>query len=85
MNKPVITDQTLLSLPDCASLTEKGGCTKLKTDRCLGIKCSFFTASKNSFDTNSWKKRLSSLPEDAQNKISKKYYNGSRPWKGGGL
>ena len=30
-----------------------------------------------------WAERLNSLPEEKQSEISKKYYGGSMPWKGG--
>ncbi len=32
-------------------------------------------------ETEKWMERLSSLPKDTQQKISKKYYGGSMPWK----
>lgn len=69
-------------LPDCIYLSEKGRCLHLKTEKCMGERCSFLTT-RGSAETATiiWAKRLNSLPESKQLVIAKKYYNGAMPWK----
>lgn len=82
-------NEELLRLPDCASLTEKGGCTRLNIPRCMGEGCSFMSIGRADEKTNGdlWRRRLTGLPEEQQIRISKKYYGGAMPWKqnGGGM
>ena len=74
----------LLSLPDCISLSENGGCSLLKLKICQGINCPFMR-SKNELKniTRYWEARLSSLDEEKQERISRMYYGGKMPWLGG--
>ena len=74
----------LLSLPDCISLSENGGCSLLKLKICQGINCPFMR-SKNELKniTRYWEARLSSLGEEKQERISRMYYGGKMPWLGG--
>jgi hypothetical protein len=67
----------LISLPDCAGLRENGKCGWLNTDACIGEQCSFNCKNSSLEKAN---KRLSSLDENAQARISRKYYGGCRPW-----
>lgn len=70
------------NLPDCIHLNERGKCRFLKTENCLGDKCSFaITVQKIAEKETLCAERLCSLPEDKQVKISKKYYSGKMPWK----
>ncbi|HPU59280.1 MAG TPA: hypothetical protein PLG48_07205, partial [Candidatus Avimonas sp.] len=64
----------LLSLPDCISLSENGGCSLLKLKICQGINCPFMR-SKNELKniTRYWEARLSSLDEEKQERISRMY------------
>ncbi|MGN1089370.1 MAG: hypothetical protein ACI4Q6_03115 [Huintestinicola sp.] len=66
---------------DCDALTEKGGCTRLNVTVCIGEKCSFCTSASRLSSSEISSRRLSSLPEDEQKRISKKYYGGLMPWK----
>lgn len=77
----VIPDNTILRMPDCDALTEKGGCTRLNVTVCIGEKCSFCTSAGRLSSSEISSRRLSSLPEDEQKRISKKYYGGLMPWK----
>lgn len=78
-------DKSMLSLPDCEALNERGGCTKLNISHCIGSKCSFAN-SKDQSDksTENWCRRLCELPQSKQEQISKKYYGGAMPWKKNG-
>lgn len=67
----------LISLPDCAGLLENGKCSWLNTDACIGKQCSFYLESSSRQKAN---KRLCSLDEKDQARISRKYYGGFRPW-----
>ena len=73
--------KTMLDLPDCVSLSEKGGCGLLRISKCQGINCNF---KKSKIDTQMeqayWMLRLSSLDIDKQIRISKIYYDGKMPW-----
>ncbi len=71
-------------LPDCIHLNERGKCRFLKTENCLGSKCSFATTRQNIAEKEMLcAERLCSLPAEKQIKISKKYYDGKMPWKKG--
>lgn len=71
-------------LPDCIHLNERGKCRFLKTENCLGKKCSFATTVQNIAEKQTvCAERLCSLPEEKQIKISNKYYSGKMPWKKG--
>jgi hypothetical protein len=63
-----------LELPDCKGLLENGKCRYLNVPNCLGKNCSYRQSRKKVFA------RLRSLDEKQQEHISKKYYNGARPW-----
>ena len=70
-----------LSLPECSLLTEKGGCELMGLKRCTGKECKFAkTIGTQKVSEDLWRKRMLSLSEEEQNKISRKYYGGSRPW-----
>ncbi|NLL38758.1 MAG: hypothetical protein GX254_04110 [Clostridiales bacterium] len=70
-------DFELISLPDCAGLRENGKCSWLNTDACIGEQCSFYRRKSSRERAN---RRLCSLDESVQARISKKYYGGYRPW-----
>lgn len=72
-----LCDDEILELPDCVSLTEKGGCTRLNISRCLGAKCTFMNHSGDIGSSDAWKRRLTNLSEEEQLKISRKYYGGA--------
>lgn len=81
MEKTAEKDNMLI-LPDCSALNEKGGCTLLNIKRCKGYSCRFVHSTEDEKRAAlSWSRRLSSLSTEEQQKISKKYYNGSMPWK----
>lgn len=68
---------------DCVSLRRNDSCHGL-LGRCEQTQsCRFY---KNEADDKlskiKWAKRLSSLSEAKQNRISRKYYSGARPWEG---
>lgn len=67
----------LLELPDCGGLLENGKCRWLSVSYCIGAKCSYY---KKTNDTEKARTRLQSLDEKMQERISRKYYGGSRPW-----
>lgn len=72
----------MLALPDCSALNEKGGCSMLNIKRCKGHSCRFAHSTEDEKRAViSWRRRLSALSPEEQQKISKKYYNGSMPWK----
>lgn len=72
----------LLDLPDCSSLTEKGGCSLLNINHCTGQGCRFIhTTEDEKRAVTHWRNRLLALSNDEQTKIAKKYYGGSMPWK----
>lgn len=72
----------MLDLPDCISLSERGGCNLLRIDKCQGNGCSFRKSIKDSILAEKLcKLRLSGLDEDEQIKISAIYYSGKMPWK----
>ena len=75
-------------LPDCISLTETGRCRQLETKQCAGKKCPFMKTrlTCQEQETKVYQ-RLTSLDEEMQERISVKYYHGTRPWQsrqGGG-
>ena len=71
----------LLTLPDCLFLQENGKCSRLDRNFCVGERCSFLTSRLQTGDEKSkWASRLSSLSEQKQNEIAKKYYGGAKPW-----
>ena len=73
----------LLKLPDCVFLQENGRCSRLNRNFCTGEGCSFLTSQLKSNEVKSkWATRLSTLSEQQQNRIAKKYYGGTKPWKG---
>jgi hypothetical protein len=67
----------LLKLPDCAGLLENGKCRWLNVTACSGAKCSY---SHGISGLSKAQLRLRSLNEETQERISQKYYGGSRPW-----
>ncbi len=67
----------LMQLPDCDGLLENGKCKFLDVPACRGKDCSF-SHKKDSFEKVYARLRL--LSEEKQEHISKKYYNGDRPW-----
>lgn len=75
------SSKEFFELPDCAALTENGGCSKLDTPHCLGRNCTFLNQSEETEAFDAWKRRLTALPEEQQHRISKKYYGGSMPWR----
>ncbi len=76
-----LSGKDMLDMPDCVSLTEKGGCTRLSIVQCIGEKCSFACSDNDTEAKNRWQERLCLLPEEEQIKISRKYYGGAMPWK----
>ena len=74
-------DITMLDLPDCISLSERGGCGLLNISKCQGKGCTF---KKNRLDSQNaqsrWMIRLSSLDIDDQIRISRLYYDGKMSW-----
>lgn len=69
-------------LPDCCSLTEKGGCKLLNISRCTGRSCQFaHSTDDEKRAAMNWRKRLCALSSEEQQRIAKKYYGGSMPWK----
>jgi hypothetical protein len=68
------SDLELLKLPDCNGLLENGRCRYMDVPVCLGKNCTFKKSRRQAFE------RLRSLDEASQAHISKKYYNGHRPW-----
>ncbi len=70
-----------LDLPDCVCLSETGQCSLLKISFCQGNTCSFkLTQEEKGAAERKVGKRLSSLDEETQEKIARKYYKGRRPW-----
>ena len=69
--------QELLSCPDCEGLGENGRCKWLRVSACIGESCGY--CRKKGAEESTWT-RLRGLDEEAQAHISKKYYNGTRPW-----
>lgn len=67
----------LLDLPDCDGLLENGQCDCLEVPACLGYECSFIHKTDNMEKVYA---RLRVLPEERQEHISQKYYQGVRPW-----
>ncbi len=68
----------LLKLPDCGGLLENGKCKWLNVPACTGAGCSYYR--KMGSEQRAYT-RLRTLDEKAQERISKKYYNGTRPWR----
>lgn len=82
MDKAKTSAVDMQILPDCMALTENGGCSLLKNNQCSGAGCCFVhTAEDNISAAAHWKKRLLSLSDEEQTKISKKYYGGLMPWR----
>lgn len=67
----------MLKLPDCGGLTESGKCRWLNISACAGIDCAYYGKAGSQ---ELAKKRLRSLDEEKQERISQKYYRGARPW-----
>ncbi|HBT63901.1 MAG TPA: hypothetical protein DEB10_04465 [Ruminococcaceae bacterium] len=74
-------DLFLLSLPDCVSLSEKGGCIFLRISKCRGKGCSFMK-SRNELKEGQTRcmHRIANLSLDEQMRISRMYYGGKMPW-----
>lgn len=71
------------SICDCVSLREDGSCRGLVVDCQWHEGCSFYKDEMlDELSKARWAKRLSSLSEAKQNRISRKYYSGARPWEG---
>lgn len=68
-------------LPDCVALTETGRCRQLETKQCVGENCPFLKNRQSCHEQEvRVYKRLASLDEETQQRISVKYYHGTRPW-----
>ena len=69
------------SLPDCAHLTQRLGCSRLALAQCAGEGCPFFQ-SPEEYDRSlrRCRERLCTLSEETQRHIAAKYYWGKRVW-----
>ena len=66
---------------DCFWATDTGRCRQMETRRCTGNDCPFMkTREACQEHENKVYLRLASLDEATQERISQKYYNGTRPW-----
>lgn len=73
------SDQTTT---ECIWLAEGSICELMKSCRCRGAECSFRrTAAQDRKATAAWQSRISSLSDEQQRRIAKKYYGGNMPWK----
>jgi hypothetical protein len=72
-----LSNPELLKLPDCGGLLENGKCKWLNVSACTGAKCSYHRKMNS---LSKARERLRSLDEASQERISQKYYGGSRPW-----
>ncbi len=74
---------TLLDLPDCRYLDERGRCRIWVSGTCAGDGCAFQQAAgrEQTGRQTRWAARLCALPPAQQQEIAKKYYHGSMPWK----
>lgn len=67
---------------ECIWLTDGSVCELMKSCRCHGENCGFRrTVLQNQKSLAEWQSRISSLSEEQQNKIARKYYGGNMPWK----
>jgi hypothetical protein len=72
----------ILTLPDCAFLSDNATCIRLNITGCQGKDCTFFQSTEDHVKSRTrWKLHLLSLDEAQQKKIAKKYYCGTMPWK----
>ncbi|MDD2300537.1 MAG: hypothetical protein PHU69_13000 [Fermentimonas sp.] len=70
-----------LDLPNCINLSKNGHYSILKISCCQGDTCSFkLTQEEKDAAACKVKEKLSSLDEETQEKIARKYYNDRRPW-----
>ncbi|MGN0643037.1 MAG: hypothetical protein ACI4JJ_07805 [Huintestinicola sp.] len=74
-----------LKYPDCVYLSEKYSCAVLNLSVCKSCKgehCGFCRSSEKLSDERiRWLRRMNSLSEQEQQKISACYYQGAMPWK----
>ena len=76
-----ISNLELIDFPDCTNLTEYCKCKGLNFFRCEGKDCVFLKSIEQQEDSiKQVYRRLASLDETTQQKISDKCYNGKRPW-----
>lgn len=67
---------------ECIWLADDAICELMKSCRCRGGTCSFRkTAAQSKQSDRKWRSRMSSLPDEQQSEIAKKYYGGNMPWK----
>ena len=67
--------------PDCFWVTDTGRCRQLENRLCMGPDCPFMKTKETcQAQENKVYERLATLDEETQARISKKYYNGTRPW-----
>lgn len=75
------SNMELINYPDCTNLKENGKCICLNVLRCDTKGCAFMkTRKRQEADIKRTYIRLTSLDETTQDRISKKYYCGKRPW-----
>ena len=71
----------LLNCPDCLALSENGKCFWLSLEQCKGQNCPFMKTEESMHSSAVHaQNRLKALDEKTQERISKKYYGGKRPW-----
>lgn len=71
----------LVELPDCIGLTENGVCSRFRATFCQGNSCPHKRTTAEEADAVSKAmERLSSLDDQTQTKIARKYYGGKRVW-----
>lgn len=72
----------LIDCPNCIRLTDRGRCTALHVPYCKGKGCPFMkTREQQEEEIKAVYKRIATLEEIKQKRISEKYYNGKRPWR----
>jgi hypothetical protein len=82
INMAIYALPNLIRHPDCCALSERGKCTRLTLNNCLGESCTFKRNRKEDLDSlQCAHQRLSNLDISAQTHIANKYFGGSMPWK----
>ena len=71
-----------LELPDCIYLSTRCRCDILCVRECIGETCAFLKTERQRREScRKWRRALSTLSGDRQQKIAAKYYSGKFLWK----
>ncbi len=70
-----------LDLPQCIYLSENLKCSILNVRKCRGVECPFRCSdSEYKVSQQKWREHLNTISPEQQQKISRAYYGGKKPW-----